>query len=498
MSTTVSVNINNLIIQPRRMLDWGPERPGYCGETSVQMALLLNKGCYMSSEIVHRAINCEELLIGSGNDTRAGEVVGLDDYDIYESISRKMNLKQNAKLASSNLSFPEQQEYNFIQEFVPKHIDQGHLIIAGFFCMHEHGEGDDEYDHIMPIVEYRYRMTENGKKIVDRIGYLDLWLTGEVRYLDAKDGSLKLRSREDAWLSSSKNKNKNKKHACLEHPLPWFIPLESIHAIAFTNKNNYASSGAAGSAAIIPLSVQVPYSMEVDCRRLFTSWYKNGRHPWEDQLSISMPSTKKKQAMFRDFKEWLEYEEGRCPGQFSQVLRASDAPTRIPIKLFINEQFLRSTAATAAAVASSDFVILKLQGILAMRIFEEIVSSTPKKKGGYADDGLCNVSVVHRSTSDSDDQQPFRHLQLEVLCTEVAYFVGVESKFFESTLMKNDRFLKMMKNYEEMIIKNKTSGNDTTLPISLPAGYMGVDISAGEDNDDEEDEEEEDDDNDDA
>ena len=103
---------------PRRMLDWGPLRPGYCGETCLQMALLLNKGCYMSSEIVHRAINCEELLIGSGNDIRAAKVVGLDDYEVYESVNRKMKVpttgddekkQKQSSSASSSLSFEDQQ-----------------------------------------------------------------------------------------------------------------------------------------------------------------------------------------------------------------------------------------------------------------------------------------------------------------------------------------------------------------------------------------------------
>ena len=61
--TYQSLNHNDrlLPIPPRYMWGWGPNMPGYCGETSFQ-SIMLYYGSYVSTEWINRAAGSELLL----------------------------------------------------------------------------------------------------------------------------------------------------------------------------------------------------------------------------------------------------------------------------------------------------------------------------------------------------------------------------------------------------------------------------------------------------
>lgn len=118
-----------LNITPRRMWGWGPGSNGFCGECCFQDALLFF-GNYVSQERVRYADGNKELLVGV-QDRRA---------------AKRLHLNFNAFDFNDE---PEPRGSAYLRWAVG-HIHAGHPIVAGWFA--DAKGGDDDYDHIMPIV----------------------------------------------------------------------------------------------------------------------------------------------------------------------------------------------------------------------------------------------------------------------------------------------------------------------------------------------------------
>jgi hypothetical protein len=132
--STITKNGIILNIPARRMWGWIEDKHGYCGETSFQMAGLYY-GQWVSSEIVRYADGNKELLIGV-NDVKAAQNLNLT-YEVYN------------------------KKGDFI-DWINKYIISGIPVIHGFYeILPDKDDGDDDYDHIMPIVG----ITQNKKTI---------------------------------------------------------------------------------------------------------------------------------------------------------------------------------------------------------------------------------------------------------------------------------------------------------------------------------------------
>ena len=120
-----------LNIPPRYMWGWGSGLAGYCGETSVQSALLYF-GNYVSQEHIFKAGN-GEFLIGV-NDAVVINTMGLN----------YVQWSTNTQSQPQAVGFA---------NWIKTQIDSGAPVIAGFY---DDALTDSDYDHIMPIIGYQY------------------------------------------------------------------------------------------------------------------------------------------------------------------------------------------------------------------------------------------------------------------------------------------------------------------------------------------------------
>jgi hypothetical protein len=81
-------------------------------------------------------------------------------------------------------TFPEtnQDAGNVFVEWARAQIDQGHLVVLGFF---DSDGTKDAYDHIMPIMGYKTDLEENGGKTLG-LFYNDLYDVSQSRYVSAE------------------------------------------------------------------------------------------------------------------------------------------------------------------------------------------------------------------------------------------------------------------------------------------------------------------------
>jgi hypothetical protein len=127
-----------LDIPARYMWGWD-EGHGYCGETSFQSSLLFY-GNYVSQERIRYADGNKELLIGVHDEKAAKNLLlTYEAFDFEE---------EDNPHATSFL------------DFTMRHLDRGNPVVAGWFLKKR--DGDDDYDHIMPIIGYKG--SNNGSK----------------------------------------------------------------------------------------------------------------------------------------------------------------------------------------------------------------------------------------------------------------------------------------------------------------------------------------------
>ena len=121
-----------LDVPPRYMWGWGIGVNGYCGETSFQSHGIF-WGNWVSSERVREASGGSELLIAV-DDTVAAKALKFpfEEWD-YEAKSP--------------------QSGEFIA-WLRGHIDNGHMAAIGVY--EKQKTGDNDYDHIVPVVGYQY------------------------------------------------------------------------------------------------------------------------------------------------------------------------------------------------------------------------------------------------------------------------------------------------------------------------------------------------------
>lgn len=125
-----------LNIPPRRMWGWGAGMNGYCGETSFQSTGIYY-GNWWSQEQVRYADGNKELLIGV-NDEKAAKSLLLQ-YTVW-------NYNQKTPQSTTYLAW------------LKKNIDAGHPVIAGWY--EKQPKGDEDYDHIMPIIGYEVKKSK--------------------------------------------------------------------------------------------------------------------------------------------------------------------------------------------------------------------------------------------------------------------------------------------------------------------------------------------------
>jgi len=130
---------------------------GYCGETSFQTHGIFY-GNWISSEIARRNADGIELLIG--------------DNDVKAATGLKFKYEK----------FPEDVKEDAGREFIEwarAQIDQGHLVVHGFF---DNNGTKDAYDHIMPIMGYK--KDQSGKTL--GLFYNDLYDFSKSRFVSAE------------------------------------------------------------------------------------------------------------------------------------------------------------------------------------------------------------------------------------------------------------------------------------------------------------------------
>ena len=132
MNSTKSYNSKILNIPPRIMWGWGTGLSGYCGECSIQ-SVGLYYGNYISQELVRYSDGNEELLIGV-NDEKAAKTLQY----VYEEWDYNKKTPQDKSFKS----------------WLKEQLDNNYPVISGFYERMKKGTGDEDYDHIMPIIGY--------------------------------------------------------------------------------------------------------------------------------------------------------------------------------------------------------------------------------------------------------------------------------------------------------------------------------------------------------
>jgi hypothetical protein len=168
-----------LNIPPRRMWGWLPNKCGYCGETSIQIAGLFF-GQWVSSERIRFATLNKEYLIGYIRDydisnqdlylqtvvsSKNPQTLNKDNTNYELLIGTKTNTKTNSNtditmdqhvcqtlgLVSNAFDGELDQFVNWIIQ----NIQNGSPVIHGFFINNYSPRNpDDVYDHIMPIIGF--------------------------------------------------------------------------------------------------------------------------------------------------------------------------------------------------------------------------------------------------------------------------------------------------------------------------------------------------------
>ena len=184
-STVGGVRTIHLNLPPRYMWGWGGTLSGYCGSFSSQTAMLFY-GKWVSAEYVRDAAGNNVTQVLLGNDFgKVATALGLviDEFD--------------------NSGVEEPQAAAFLN-WVATHIESGRPVIGGVFL--KEAKGDEDYDHIVPIVGVQVDPARNAAVPVGGTGvstnvsevyYNDLWDHTTYRTLS---GPLLAMPRQD-WRS---------------------------------------------------------------------------------------------------------------------------------------------------------------------------------------------------------------------------------------------------------------------------------------------------------
>lgn len=209
-ATTTDTLLN---IPPRFMWGWGPGLSGYCGETAFQSHGIF-WGNWISSELVRNNADRKELLINVNDEDAANNL-----HFTFE----KFDWEHES-----------QPQYVPFASFVKRHIDEGHLIVAGFFEKMPADDGDSDYDHIMPIIGYQTSSATSSKTSsatvekssadgadlpITGIYYNDLYTKGK-RFLGLPSGA---QTRSQCTQSKTPSQ-----------PYDYCVTSKIVHAIALT------------------------------------------------------------------------------------------------------------------------------------------------------------------------------------------------------------------------------------------------------------------------
>ena len=138
-----------LNLPPRFMWGWGPGLHGYCGSCSTQTSALFF-GSWISQEFVRYAGGNAEILIG-------------------------VNLASAlASLGFAWERFGDKSDDTDVDSFLSwsaTHLRVGHPVISGWYERLPPGAGDDDYDHIVPLVGLK----QNSSGDVSEVFFNDLW-----------------------------------------------------------------------------------------------------------------------------------------------------------------------------------------------------------------------------------------------------------------------------------------------------------------------------------
>lgn len=154
--TLVDVLLN---APPRFMWGWGAGLAGYCGATSFQTNGIF-WGNWVSSERVRDADGGSELLIAVNDQTAASAL----KFQFEE-----WNYQQKTP-----------QGPNFVS-WLRGHIDDGHIAAIGVYELKP--DGDEDYDHIVPVIGYQYDASSGD---TTGIYFNDLW-SNQSRLLQVPD-----------------------------------------------------------------------------------------------------------------------------------------------------------------------------------------------------------------------------------------------------------------------------------------------------------------------
>jgi len=183
-----------LDVPPRYMWGWTEDTQqdtnGYCGETAFQSHGIFH-GDWISSEYIRNAGDKVELLIGSTDRQTAG-ALSLN-HEAFDN-NRRPNL-------------------DHFLPYVRKTIDAGGIVVCGFY--QKKPDGDDEYDHIMPIVGYRWN---TAKKAIVGLHHNDLYTVTEPRLLRIPED---VTDRRGATIASEP-----------DQPFEYTLPKSKLYAIA--------------------------------------------------------------------------------------------------------------------------------------------------------------------------------------------------------------------------------------------------------------------------
>lgn len=195
---TTNSSVVMLDVLPRYMWGWQPGVSGYCGETSFQSHGIFY-GNWISSDVVRSNADQSELLLG------------VNDADCANNLDFSYT-----KFDETTEPTPQYVPY---ATFVKSQIDAGNIVVTGVFEKMTVDNGDDQYDHIVPIIGYE--VASAGATLpINGVFYHDLYLNA-TRYLALP---LMAQTRDQCSLSSDPT----------VQPFDYCIPATKTYAIALT------------------------------------------------------------------------------------------------------------------------------------------------------------------------------------------------------------------------------------------------------------------------
>lgn len=273
-TTTVQLNV-----PPRYMWGWGPGVNGYCGETSFQSHGILF-GNWISAEEVRASGGGKELLIGV-NDVSTAEDL-LFDYEEWG------GTKSARRVKGIPLKSPQLNATSYVS-WVVKHVDQGHVVVSGWFEKLPSSQADSDYDHIMPTIGYK---KDSSSGAILGLIYNDLWGT-QPRYADL---STAVTTRSNCLTTTKPTQ-----------PYDYCIPSSNVYAIALTGNVDQNSE-------TVPMTLTMPSWKEPD-------WGKeDGLHEKAVQFTVTATVS------------------GLTSGKQYSVLRYDDQ-RNVPISGFLDSSF---------------------------------------------------------------------------------------------------------------------------------------------------------------